>query len=308
MPLEKPHDKFFKETFSRPDILTDFAQACLPADILRAIDFSTLVREGDSYTDAQLSEYFVDLLFSVQYGSHSVRIALLFEHKSYTEEYPHLQLNQYLLNYWTNQVKAKKPLSPIIPIVVYHGERPWINRPFADYFDLTETGLSRFVPSFDYILINLRTDLDRLLPVLKTDYARLTALLLQHSRQQQRLLQVFTDFADVFDRLADEALGRTFIETSFVYVYWSTDLTKEQVITIFRNISRRTGTIAMTTAERLINEGIEKGIEQGIEQATVRHVKGMLKLGMDARTIGAALELPLDSIHTLIEQIQSGRV
>lgn len=85
-------------------------------------------------------------------------------------------------------------------------------------------------------------------------------------------------------------------------------MTKEQIVAFFRKISRRTGTIAMTTAERLINEGIEKGIEHGIEQATVRHVKGMLKLGMDAKTIAAALEESIDRIHTLIEQIRSGRI
>ncbi|MCY7356955.1 MAG: hypothetical protein LH609_05705 [Rudanella sp.] len=56
----------------------------------------------------------------------------------------------------------------------------------------------------------------------------------------------------------------------------------------------------MTTAEHLINEGIEKGVEQGIAQANERHVKGLLKLGMDASTISAALELPLSVVNDII--------
>lgn len=306
MPLEKPHDKFFKETFSRPDILADFAQACLPDPILQQIDFSTLVREVDSYIDAQLGEHFVDLLFSVQYANRSIRLVLLLEHKSYIEEHPHFQLNQYLLNYWTSQLKAKQSLSPVLPIIVYHGERNWVKKTVPDYFDALNADLLPFIPSFDYILLNLGSHTEELLEKLKTDYARLTALLLQHSRKQQRLLKLFDDFADAFDRLAQEPVGRTFIETSFLYVYWSTNLTKEQVVTIFRKISRRTGDIAMSTAERLINEGIEKGIEQGMQLATLRSIKSMLKLKMDAKTIATALDIPLPHVNDLIKKIEAG--
>ena len=90
---------------------------------------------------------------------------------------------------------------------------------------------------------------------------------------------------------------------------WTTDLTKQQVITIFHKISRQTGETAMTTAERLINEGIEKGIGQGIkkgiEQTNVRHVRGLLKLGMDAPAISAALELSLATVRGIINRTQS---
>ena len=122
---------------------------------------------------------------------------------------------------------------------------------------------------------------------------------------QQRLLRVFEEFADLFSRLAKEAAGRNFIEASFLYIYWVTDLSKMQVVAIFQKISRQTGETAMTTAERLINEGIERGIEKGIDIANVRHVRGLLKLGMEATTIAAALELPLAEVKTLIKRIQT---
>lgn len=149
MPLEKPHDKFFKETFSRPDVLTDFMQVFLPSEIVQKLHFDSLVRKSDSYLDAQLSEYFVDLFFSIDYGSQPVQIALLLEHKSYIEDFPHFQLNQYLLNYWTSQIKAKQPLTPVIPIIIYHGERQWAKQPIVSYFDRLDNELAIFVPSFD---------------------------------------------------------------------------------------------------------------------------------------------------------------
>ncbi|MBD2756207.1 Rpn family recombination-promoting nuclease/putative transposase [Spirosoma validum] len=308
MPLEKPHDKFFKETFSRFDVLTDFIQVFLPSEIVQKFHFDSLVRESDSYLDSQLSEYFVDLLFSINYGSQQIQIALLLEHKSYIEDFPHFQLNQYLLNYWTTQIKAKHPLIPVIPIIVYHGERRWKKQPVINYFGKLDNTLAAFVPSFDYVLIDLNTINDQRLSAFKTDYARLTALLLQNSRHQQRLLRIFKRFNQVFDHLTQDSVGRAFIETTFIYVYWTTNLTKDQVVTIFRKISIQTGAVAMTTAERLINEGLEKGIEQGVELATVRAIKSMLKLNMDAKTIAAALDIPLTNVNDLIQKIKSGLV
>lgn len=311
MALEQPHDKFFKETFSRPEILTDFVQAFLPERLVERLDFQTLQRENETYLGEDLSEYYVDLLFSVQYGSEKIRLVLLFEHKSYPEEYPHFQLNQYLLNYWNRQIKAREPLTPIVPIVVYHGYRVWKKQPVAQYFPTADALLAPYLPSFDYELINLKTTTEAALSQLRTDYARLTALLLQNSRNQQRLLRVFEDFAQLFERLAQDNAGRGFIETSFLYVYWTTDLTKQQLIAIFHKISRQTGEAAMTTAERLINEGIEKGIEKGMErgiqkgiaQANERHVLGLLKLGMDANTISVALDLPLPTVQEIIRRV-----
>lgn len=306
MALDQPHDKFFKTAFSNKEVLTDFAQAFLPPDLLRDMDWSTLERYNETYLSADLTEYYVDLLFTVSFGEERVQLALLFEHKSYVEKYPHFQINQYLLNFWSRQEKDGAPLTPIVPIVIYHGETKWKKKPVTAYFKHNRIELFQYVPSFDYVLINLEdVTTSNGLTLLRSDYARLTALLLNHSRNQRRLLRVFEEFADLFKRLSQSATGRTFIEASFLYIYWTTDLNKWQVVAIFQNISRQTGETAMTTAERLINEGIEKGIEQGIDIASVRYVRGLLKLGMSAETIAAALELPLAEVQAIITRIQS---
>ena len=119
------HDRFFKEAFSRPDVVTDFIQAYLPSEFGNQLNFTTLARLQDSHIDEDLGQFYVDLLFSVVYGDREIRLALLFEHKSYVEEYPHFQLNQYLLNYWRDQLKEQKSLLPVVPIVLYHGQGKW---------------------------------------------------------------------------------------------------------------------------------------------------------------------------------------
>ena len=64
-------------------------------------------------------------------------------------------------------------------------------------------------------------------------------------------LLVFEDFAYLFERLAKDTIGRSFIKSSFLYVYWTTDLTKQQIITFFHKISRQTGEIVPTISAAL---------------------------------------------------------
>lgn len=301
---DKPHDKFFKEAFSRIDITSDFLQAYLPESIRGKLDLTSLRRETDSYTDEQLTEHFADLVFSGLFGDQPVKITLLLEHKSYTENHPHFQLNRYMLNVWEQQLKQKTALTPILPIILYHGKSRWQKRPLTAYFPKLAPELNPFLPNFDYVLIDLTT-IEMTLPQLHSDFARLTGLLLQYSRRKRELIRVLESHAQIIQNVVAFPTGQSFIETTFIYLNWSSSLTTSEVIAIFSRISTQAGTIAMSAAQKLINEGIEKGIEQGIEQGIEKGIRGMLKLGMDAITIAAAFELPPKEVNQLIERIRA---
>jgi len=304
MSPDKPHDKFFKEAFSRIDIVSDFLQVYLPAEIANKLDFRSLRRENDSYTDEQLGEHFADLVFSGMFGNQSLKITLLLEHKSYTENYPHFQLNRYMLNIWEHQVKQKTLLTPVLPIILYHGKTSWQKRSMQTYFLQFEPELKPFLPDFEYVLIDLTT-IETKLPQLHSDLARLTGLLLQYSRHKRDLVRVLETYAQIIQNLVTSPTGRIFVETTFIYLNWSSPLTTTEVISIFSRISTEAGTIAMSAAQKLINEGIEKGLEQGIEQGIEKGIRGMMKLGMDAVTIAAAFEMPLNDVNRWIEKIKS---
>jgi hypothetical protein len=106
-----------------------------------------------------MKEYAADVLYTCRYaGKTEVRLAFLLEHKSYVPEYPHLQLLRYMLNLWEKDVQEKRPLRPIMPVIVYHGTGRWHRRPFANYFGqgVMDDFLKDFLPSFDYWLTNLQ--------------------------------------------------------------------------------------------------------------------------------------------------------
>ncbi len=313
---DNPHDRYFKETFSRLDILTDFLNVYLPRPLLDQLDTSSLVREFDTYTDEGLSEHFADLVFTATLGNTQVRIAILLEHKSYTEPYIHFQLNRYMLNAWDDRLAQKKALLPIIPIVVYHGRRQWKKREVATYFGQLSDTVLPYLPNFDYVLIDLSTVIDRL-PGFQSDYARLTAVLLQTSRERRKLEKSLLVLADSINRLLSTEQGEQFFRTSLIYLSWVTALTKLEIVTIFRDVSKQAENYNMSLYEQLIQEGVEKGlkqgleqgleqgIEQGIDQANRKAIKAMLKLNMDVQLIATALELTIEQTQAYIGQLES---
>lgn len=61
--INKPHDKFFKETLSNIENSRSFIENYLPGEILNIVDLDNLTVEKDSYIDEELEEYFSDILF-----------------------------------------------------------------------------------------------------------------------------------------------------------------------------------------------------------------------------------------------------
>ena len=78
---------------------------------------------------------------------------LLFEHKSRAEPLTPLQLLRYMVRIWEQQRANKERLTPIIPVVFYHGDREWhISTEFQALFNDLPEAAKRYVPSFEYIL------------------------------------------------------------------------------------------------------------------------------------------------------------
>ena len=132
----KPHDEFFKATFGRLEIALDYVQKMLPAELVAELDTSKLTRVNGSYVSKTLQEYFSDLIFELPFKRQDLacNICLLFEHKSEVPTHPHLQLLRYILDGMEEQLKQKKKLSPIIPIIIYQGKKRWKVRDLSRYF------------------------------------------------------------------------------------------------------------------------------------------------------------------------------
>ena len=151
-----PHDQFFKENFSNKEEAASFLEEVLPQKIKEKLDFDTLKLDNQSFTGRELNEYFSDIVYHCTYQHHKeIKISILFEHKSYFVQFPHIQLLKYMIKLWEYDIKQKRPIQPVIPIIVYHGEKKWEKKSLSVLFDDPESDFKDFIPDFDYILSDL---------------------------------------------------------------------------------------------------------------------------------------------------------
>lgn len=125
--INKPHDKFFKETLSNIETTRSFMENYLPKEILAITDLEKLTVEKDSYIDKELEEVFSDILFKANINGKEGYIYFLFEHKSYLSDKVAIQLLKYIIKIWEQKTEKEKHkrLPLIIPLVIYHGENIW---------------------------------------------------------------------------------------------------------------------------------------------------------------------------------------
>ena len=147
-----PHDDFFKLQIEVKEKAADLLQASLPAPLLAKLKINTLKLTNNSFTDGEMGNFRADVIYECEFGDDQpVWITVLFEHKSYVEPYPHLQLMKYMWRVWDREAKNGDLLRPILPILFYHGEQEWEYRPFEACFQggRVDPELHPFMPFFD---------------------------------------------------------------------------------------------------------------------------------------------------------------
>src|SRR6056297_2141489 len=153
MDINNPHDRFAKEVLSVHANAKDFLKVLLPKEIAAQLDFSTLIRDKEKYSDEALREYFSDMVFTCRSGTGSVKISLLFEHKSFPPSFPQIQLLSYMLGIWKTCEKKKEKPTAVIPVILYHGKKHWKQEELSE--KLNAELFKPFVPDFKYILMDL---------------------------------------------------------------------------------------------------------------------------------------------------------
>jgi predicted transposase/invertase (TIGR01784 family) len=161
--LLNPHDKFFKEVWSRSEVAWDFLSHYLPAAVVEKFTPGALSLSKDSFIDEQLREHFSDLLYRVELREGgSAYVYVLLEHKSYPDPWVCLQLLRYLLRIWELEVKQDaKQLTPVIPLVLHHGRGRWtVKRQLAGLFTHLK-GFEAYLPDFHYELCDVTQQEDQ---------------------------------------------------------------------------------------------------------------------------------------------------
>lgn len=267
--ISNPHDRLFRETFAHTESLRSFVQAYAPSDIVASIDETTGMEPWPgTFVDQELSTYHSDIVCRFLIGGKPAFVYLLFEHQSTPDADMGFRLFTYLGRLWDDIDKKEpgtRPRPPILPMVLYHGQRKWnVATQFQDLIDAPDS-LLPFTPSFEYVLVDLNepgiqdqvNDL-RCRFVLHLMHAAASGTLFDVLRRNGPVIRRLTRSLATGDELA-------FLETIIRYVVSVADI-DARVLQEFvaEHVNKEAGEIVMTTtAERWMAEGAAKGRIEG---------------------------------------------
>jgi predicted transposase/invertase (TIGR01784 family) len=268
--IKQPHDKLFKQVFSEASNAVDFIRGIFPKELLSKLKLETIVLENSSYITKNLKESFSDLVYSVEYDNKkTIQISLLFEHKSYPEKYPHIQLLEYQVNVFKAQLKQKKVLTPIIPIIVYHGKSSWKYREFSEYFDGIDDELKKYLPEFKYLLCDFnKLELEEITGKLFNEETikvtvALMKLIFNNKTLEESLYKILSIGSNRYD---DKGKGEAFLETIILYLLYASDIEPEVITETISKISEKGENKIMSTATKLMERGESIGLQRGRQE------------------------------------------
>lgn len=288
--LVNTHDKFFKTLFSCKEEVRDFITKTFPEKLVKNLNLKTLKLDKSEYVDEKLKSSFSDIVYNCIYGKNlKVKISLLFEHKSYIEKYPHLQILGYMLNIWKTQIKQKQDITPIIPIIFYHGKQKWNKKKFDEYFKSLDEELVKFIPRFDYHLIDTSAYTNQQIKELFVNLKlQIGLLVMKNIFEEQIFLQRTFEIFSGLNLLLQTEQGEHYFQEIVGYLYYATDVETQKFVEKMRAISPNAEKQFVSTAMRLEMKGEKRGEKRGKE---IGIKIGIEKVALNLLKNGASIDL-----------------
>ena len=105
LPVNNPHDAYFKATFGKTDFAKDFLNNYLPKKLINYINIESLSPEPTTYLTKELQEQFTDLIYKAEIAGEKAYITFLLEHKSYPDRMVIFQLLKYIITIWEEKIR-----------------------------------------------------------------------------------------------------------------------------------------------------------------------------------------------------------
>ena len=176
----------------------------------------------------------------------------------------------------------------------------------ADYFDGYNETFGSFLPQFDYLLIDLSKFSNEQIKgiVFKKAALKITLLMMKNIFHEEELERNLADYLEIGRLYFEEEKGLKFLESIVRYLYKSTNIEVDKVISATKTISERGGEVSMTTAMRLIEQGVLKGQRNGLKIAIELGLE--LKFGIEGLKFSERVSSieSIEKLHVIKEAIK----
>ncbi len=198
------------------------------------------------------------------------------------------------------QIAAQQNPVPVIPIVFYHGKEKWDYEPFDSYFGIVEPETLRYLPCFNYILINLQDFSEEKINSLHSIFLQKTMLSFKHYLDKNYLRLHIIELLFDGSEIKKDYNTDSFFRKIAVYLTAISGITCQEVIQLAKESDNNLKSEAMSIIDEFIEEGKEIGKEIGIEIGIAKSIINLYKKGMAAELIADYLDCPLSKVKQII--------
>ena len=219
--LNNPNDRFFKKLFGLVGVVQDYMTHLFPQHLGAKLDLNSLELDNTSYVTSELETYYSDIVWRCRLLNRReyINICFIFEHKSFVPDYPHIQIGDYKQGAYNKQLASGQSLSVVIPIIIYHGKRKWIKKPFAHYFGSIDEAFMQFIDPYEFYLTDLADYSDSMIETFNNIFLVKGFLALKHYNEKMYIKNRFAELllSGLEHNRAKENID--FIRALFVYLY-----------------------------------------------------------------------------------------
>ena len=297
--IKHPHDTFFKKVFGDIRNTRDFLKSYLPNDLASNINFEKMRITDTEKLNLKYEKFFLDLSVDCKINGVQSEIYIVFEHKSYKDKLTLIQILNYCLLIWGDEIKnGKKYLTPIIPFIFYHDKlKSGFHKNFKDYFKVDEV-LEKYLLDFKMLIFDTTEVSDEEIKN-KIDNMFLTASLLLMKNIFKKPEELKAVFKAIIELKDDRKL------MLFEYITTKKDLTKEKFSEIMIELK---GDDMQSLAEIWMNEGKIKGEIKGEIRGRLKEIRESIKmiLNLKFNRIGDSIFLSIQKIKEVekLKEIQ----
>lgn len=278
--VNNPHDALFKGVYGQAEHARGVLRAIVPPALAEALDWQTLTLRPGNFVGGELKHQLTDLLYSaMRHDGSEALIYFLFEHQSTppTEGLMAHRLLSYqvqIWNHWRTGHPKAKALPMIVPIVMYHGQRPWSEpRSFDALLDVpagVRPAVEPYLVRFEYLLHDLSqvSDDDLRGGAMRTALAKLVAMCLKYASTGAAFIRILGRWMDVVREVAGAPNGLEALAQVMRYILEVNEDVEPQALQALleSEIGPEAKDTIVTAAQRYIEQGIQQGIEQGLQR------------------------------------------
>ena len=278
-------DALYRQLFAHPEIVRDLLAGFLPADWARTLEVGAFERLNSSYVSDRGKQRHQDMVWRAKVGGEWVYVYILLEFQARSDRWMALRMQVYvglLLQDLVAQHRLTRrgKLPPVLPIVLYHGRRPWrASRELAELLLSPPAGLEAYQPRQQYMLIDQHRHMN------PDDPANILGILfrLLRAKTNKQMLSALSDFAERM-KAPDVALARdgltrwvcTTLQDEFdepnmksgeepVMLFNRRFKTYEALLE-YEAVARGRRKGLQEGRRRGLQQGMEQGMEQGMQQ------------------------------------------